>query len=122
MSRRARGAAVLCSWQTTVPRPSNPQEIVIPSGELFAGLNALQYRYTVNAEAQNVIGDIETVPRVLMSPEEVIWLDLDHRSGFVLAQIDGVSTYEEIVELTGMDRIESFRILAKLVQDKVIGV
>ncbi len=41
------------------PRAGNPQEIVIPSGELFAGLNALQYRYTVNSEAENVIGGVE---------------------------------------------------------------
>ena len=41
------------------PRASNPQEIVIPSGELFAGLNALQYRYTVNAEAKNINEGVE---------------------------------------------------------------
>jgi len=46
------------SYQMT-PRPSNPQEIVIPSGELFAGLNALQYRYTVNSDAANINGGIE---------------------------------------------------------------
>ncbi len=41
------------------PRPGNPQQIVIPSGELFAGLNALQYRYTVNAQATNSRSDVE---------------------------------------------------------------
>src|SRR5690606_25376532 len=40
-------------------RPGNPQNIVIPSGELFAGLNALQYRYIVNSTAENVNGDVE---------------------------------------------------------------
>lgn len=46
------------NYQMT-PRPSNPQQIVIPSGELFAGLNALQYRYTVNSDAMNTRGDVE---------------------------------------------------------------
>jgi len=41
------------------PRAGNPQQIVIPSGELFAGLNALQYRYTVNSDATNTRGDVE---------------------------------------------------------------
>ncbi len=41
------------------PRPSNPEEIVIPSGELFAGLNALQYRYTVDSRAENSRSDVE---------------------------------------------------------------
>ncbi|MGH7786210.1 MAG: hypothetical protein ACRERC_05050 [Candidatus Binatia bacterium] len=40
-------------------RPGNPQNIVIPSGEVFAGLNAIQYRYIVNSHATDVNGDIE---------------------------------------------------------------
>jgi hypothetical protein len=40
-------------------RPGNPQNIVIPAGELFAGLNALQYRYIVNSRAVDVNGDVE---------------------------------------------------------------
>jgi len=40
-------------------RAGNPQNIVIPSGELFAGLNAIQYRYIVNSTATDVNGDVE---------------------------------------------------------------
>ncbi len=40
-------------------RAGNPQNIVIPSGELFAGLNAIQYRYIVNSSAVNTTGDTE---------------------------------------------------------------
>ncbi|MGE3499157.1 MAG: hypothetical protein AB7N53_14820 [Candidatus Binatia bacterium] len=40
-------------------RPGNPQNIVIPSGEVFAGLHSLQYRYIVSSEAKDVNGDIE---------------------------------------------------------------
>jgi hypothetical protein len=67
------------------------------------------------------IGDKSAVPRLLLSPDELIWLDLDHRSGFVLAQIDGTSSYEEIIDLTGMDSLESHRIIAALVSEGVIG-
>ena len=35
------------------------QNTTIPSGELFAGLNATQYRYTVNSKATNVLSDVE---------------------------------------------------------------
>ncbi|MBX3025864.1 pilus assembly PilX N-terminal domain-containing protein [bacterium] len=40
-------------------RAGNPQNIVIPSGELFSGLNAIQYRYIVNSTATNASGDVE---------------------------------------------------------------
>ncbi len=67
------------------------------------------------------IGALIDVPRVLIPPEQVIWLDLDHRSGFLLAQVDSVSSYEDLVELSGMDRLEALRLLAQLVQKSVIG-
>ena len=40
-------------------RPGNPQNIVIPSGEVFSGLNAIQYRYIVNSTAEDINQDIE---------------------------------------------------------------
>ena len=67
------------------------------------------------------LGDLDTAPRVLTPPEQVIWLDLDHRTGFLLAQVDGISSYEDLVELSGMDRLEALRLLAQLVQKGVIG-
>jgi len=40
-------------------RPGNPQNIVIPSGEVFSGLNAIQYRYIVNSIAEDINDDTE---------------------------------------------------------------
>jgi hypothetical protein len=40
-------------------RAGNPANIVIPSGAVFAGLNAIQYRYIVNSTAANTTGDVE---------------------------------------------------------------
>ncbi len=40
-------------------RPDNPEEAVIPAGEVFSGLNVLQYRYIVNSHSVNVNGDVE---------------------------------------------------------------
>ncbi len=68
------------------------------------------------------LGSLEAVPVVRVPPGEVIWLDLDHRAGFVLAQVDGSSTFEDIIELTGMDRVEAMRILSELLAKRVIAV
>jgi hypothetical protein len=40
-------------------RAGNPQNVAIPSGEVFAGLNARQYRYTLNATATSPNRDLE---------------------------------------------------------------
>jgi hypothetical protein len=40
-------------------RGSNPKTVVIPAGEIFAGVNSQQYSYVVSSEATNKLGDIE---------------------------------------------------------------
>ncbi|MEL6545278.1 MAG: hypothetical protein AAFQ82_11680, partial [Myxococcota bacterium] len=71
--------------------------------------------------ASSKIGDLSAVPTVLCPPDQVIWLDLDHRSGFILSQVDGVSSYVDIMEIAGMDHLECALILAELVSGGVIG-
>ncbi|MEM6732003.1 MAG: hypothetical protein AAF658_10635, partial [Myxococcota bacterium] len=68
------------------------------------------------------IGDVHAVPTVLCPPDQVIWLDLDHRSGFILSQVDGISSYQDIMEIAGMDHFECATILAGLVSSGVIGL
>lgn len=70
---------------------------------------------------ESKIGDFDHTPRVLISGEEVIWLNLNHRAGFILSQIDGAVTYEDLIALSGMPRLDTVRILADLLTDKVIG-
>ena len=41
---------------------------------------------------ESKIGKLSRVPRVRLKEDEVIWLNLDHRAGFMLAQIDGTLT------------------------------
>jgi hypothetical protein len=67
------------------------------------------------------LGRLEAVPRVSVALDQMIWLNLDHRAGFVLAQVDGASSFADIIEVTGMDRLEALHILAELVANKVIA-
>jgi hypothetical protein len=69
---------------------------------------------------ESKIGSTDQIPRLLVSSEEVIWLGLNHRAGFILSQIDGTVTYEDLIALSGMDRLDTIRILAELIQQKVI--
>jgi hypothetical protein len=47
---------------------------------------------------------------------EVRWLGLDHREGFLLSLVDGCTSVEEIVDLSGMPRHEALRLLAELLE------
>jgi hypothetical protein len=70
---------------------------------------------------QSRLGSLAARPRVLMAEDEVIWLNLDHRAGFVLAQIDGTVTFDDLFALSGMSRLDTARILVQLLEEGVIA-
>ena len=79
-----------------------------------------QNESTLIAMYESKLGPLTSVPRLAIKPEEVMWLNLDHRAGFLLAQIDGTVDYEAIFALSGLPRLDTARILANLIADGVI--
>jgi tetratricopeptide (TPR) repeat protein len=79
-----------------------------------------QNESTLVAMYESKLGPLGTRPRLAIHPEEVMWLNLDHRSGFLLAQIDGTVSYEDMFALSGLPRLDTARILASLVAEGVI--
>lgn len=71
---------------------------------------------------ESKIGSMEAVPRVSMPPDEIIWLNLDPRAGFVLAQIDGEVTFEDLYAICGLRQLDTARILSQLLEEGVVAV
>lgn len=67
------------------------------------------------------IGPLERVPVVMVPRDQLRWLSIDHRAGFVLSLVDGVSTLEMILDVSGMPELDALRILADLAQQRVIA-
>lgn len=68
------------------------------------------------------LGALDRVPRVIVPPDQVRWLSLDHRAGFVLSCVDGYSTIEEILDVSGMPALDALRVLYELLQQRIISV
>ncbi len=79
-----------------------------------------QNEATLVAMYESKLGPRDAIPRLAIAPEEVMWLNLDHRAGFLLAQIDGTVDYEALFALSGLPRLDTARILANLIADGVI--
>jgi tetratricopeptide (TPR) repeat protein len=75
---------------------------------------------TLVAMYESKLGPLGRIPRLAIKPEEVMWLNLDHRAGFLLSQVDGVVDYESLFALSGLPRLDTARILATLIADGVI--
>lgn len=67
------------------------------------------------------VGDLED-PVVLSVPaSELKNLSLDHRAGYLVAQIDGASTLAELLDVSSMPALETARMLFELHQQGVIA-
>ena len=76
---------------------------------------------TLIAMYESKLGPLGRVPRLAIKPEEVLWLNHDHRAGFLLAQVDGAVDFESLFALSGLPRLDTARILATLLSDGVIS-
>ncbi len=61
------------------------------------------------------LGPLSRIPRVAIPDHEIRWLGLDHRAGFLLSRVDGCHTLEEILDVSGMPRLEALKTLSELV-------
>jgi hypothetical protein len=68
------------------------------------------------------IGDMTAVPLVAVPLHEIAAQALDHRTGFLLSRIDGMLTFEDILDVAGMPRMEAYQILSNLLRRGVIEV
>lgn len=67
------------------------------------------------------LGSKASRPRVMLRADEIVWLNLDHRAGFVLSQIDGTLSIEDLYDISSLERLDTARILADLVDQGVIA-
>jgi hypothetical protein len=68
------------------------------------------------------LGALSQHVRVAVPGDQIRWLSLDHRAGFVLSLIDGSSTVEELLDISGMNRLDALRIIYTLFDQRVIAL
>ncbi len=68
------------------------------------------------------LGALTQHVRVAVPSDQIRWLSLDHRAGFVLSLIDGSSTVEELLDISGMNRLDALRIIYTLFDQRVIAL
>lgn len=83
-------------------------------------LESCEHNLTLMFESK--IGAMEGRPAMAIPPDEVIWLNLDPRAGFVLAQIDGEVSFEDLYAICGLKRLDTARILCQLLEEGVVKI
>lgn len=62
------------------------------------------------------LGGTARVVEVAMPESEMRWLGLDHRAGFLLSRVDGLQSVEDLLDVSGMLRLEALKTLVELLE------
>jgi hypothetical protein len=68
------------------------------------------------------LGSSEGIPHVILTPDAIQALSLDHRSGFLISLIDGIASIDDVLDMSGMASLEALRLLLELKNEGVIGI
>jgi hypothetical protein len=68
------------------------------------------------------LGGAESVPRLVMPLSQLTGLTLGQKAGFLVAAIDGSSSVDDLIDISGLARVETLRILYELLQKGVVVV
>jgi hypothetical protein len=68
------------------------------------------------------LGDLQAVPRLIVERDRITRFQLPVDAGFMLSLVDGFTSFEQLVSLSGMAAFEAFRILSGLLDAGILGV
>jgi len=68
------------------------------------------------------VPDASRVLKVKITPEEIMRFNLPADAGFVLSMVDGSTSVNEILALSGMDPFEAVRVVSKLLEAGIVEV
>jgi hypothetical protein len=73
-------------------------------------------------EYNKKLGSLDQTPELKIGMGEIANLDLDSRAGFLLSQMDGFSSINDLLELSNMSRAETLSVLADLLERDIISL
>jgi hypothetical protein len=98
------------------PAAPKSEPTVLDSQVRLSTPASMEHRYW------EALGNADTVPSIKMRLAELRSLPLDPMAGFILSQIDGISTVEIILDVSGMPKEQTLSILCDLVERGVIAL
>jgi hypothetical protein len=76
----------------------------------------------LQASLEAKLGDLKRVPTLKLRMADLMKLSLDPRAGFLLSRIDGSLSFEALFSVSGMSRLDTLRVLARLLDQDIIAI
>jgi hypothetical protein len=71
---------------------------------------------------RDFLGDLGSIPALAIRLEELATRAIDHRAAFLLTRIDGSLSFEDLLDIAGMPRLEAYRHLSRLMLEGILHV
>jgi hypothetical protein len=98
----------------------------LPAGDELVDITPSEVRRISRPHTTKIISSeawartVSGTPVVVMSPDSLKRLPLNHRAGFVLSLIDGAIDLETLVDLSGMERSEVLDLVRHLCDSGIV--
>ena len=66
------------------------------------------------------VGDLASVPKMSTDPAEITKFNLPKNAGFLLSMVDGVTSLEDLMAVSGMDSFDALRTTKKLIEVGIV--
>lgn len=80
-----------------------------------------RHRDAILAGLQHYLGDMNHCPRLAKPMNELGGMQIGPRAAFLVSRIDGGITYDELLDVSGMPRMEALRYLCQMVMRGVVA-
>jgi hypothetical protein len=87
-----------------------------------ATMLAAKCRMDLERECLSAVGSASAILMPAVTPEQLKQFTLDNISGFLVAQLDGVTEVETVLDISGLPRLLALRHLRNLVERGIVGV
>jgi hypothetical protein len=68
------------------------------------------------------LGDLSSVPRVVIGGAQLKSASIDHRTAFLLTRMDGDTTIEEVLDISGMSRMDAAKLILDAVEKGLVEI
>jgi len=100
-----------------------PTEHQIAMPRAATSLHDARTDEALEAHYMQQLGDASSMPHRIVDMSKlasISSLNLDHRAGFLISMMDGTSSIDDLLMLSGMSRLETLKLIVDLVTHKVI--
>jgi hypothetical protein len=66
------------------------------------------------------LGSLAQIPVLAVTMKELPNLAIDNRSAFIVSLVDGISTLDMVLDMSGMPRLEALRVLYELTKNGIV--